>query len=154
LIAPEVLRIALCRISSHLADHRMPRYDPYNTNFDQFCFYQHPHRASLYLRTAAPCSFPSLRFFLLSVLLPASLGQTFHVHSPSHLELCASSSNGFFLVASESDFRVRLFRDPNLVHIIQPESLHCFLQSLSLLYRPTTLLRKMVHLQEDVGEKS
>lgn len=92
--------------------------------------------------------------FLLSLLLPASLGQTFRVHSPSHLELCASSSsNGFFLVASDSDFRVRLFRDLKLVHVFQPEFSHCFSRSTSLLYRPTTQLQKMVHLQEDVGEK-
>jgi len=46
---------------------------------------------SLYRTSSQACG------FLSAALLSASLGQTFRVHSPSHLELCASSSlsNGF-----------------------------------------------------------
>jgi hypothetical protein len=73
-----------------------PRQDLYSTNSDHVCFV--PACESCIAMPADCCTVylhkPAI--FLTSVLLPASLDQTFRVHSPSHLKLCASSSNGFF----------------------------------------------------------
>jgi hypothetical protein len=93
----EYLNLTLHDLPPSCRSGAQPRRDLCSTNFDHVCFLLHLQRAWSDLQTAVQShSFASLRFSYFRVLLPASLGQTVCVHSPSHLELCASSTNGFF----------------------------------------------------------
>lgn len=91
----------------------------------------------------------SLRvFLLLYCCCQRRWAKTVCVHSPSHLDLGASLSNGFFYVVSESDIRVRLF----LVYVILSGLFTLLLRSLSLLYRPTIHLQRWFTCKKTLEE--